>query len=227
MVVAAAGSGARMGSAVPKQYLSLAGKTVLAQTLIRLATVPRVAGMVVALAADDRHWPNLALQLAVPLRTVIGGSARCQSVLAALDYLLAGANRDDWVLVHDAARPCVQAADIERLMNVLGDDAVGGLLAVPSHDTLKRADAAGRVAETLDRAELWHAQTPQMFRLGALHGALSAAIAAGALVSDEAAAMERTGAKPRLIEGHADNIKVTRPHDLTLAEIFLRAQADE
>lgn len=227
MIVAAAGTGSRMGGERPKQYLPLAGKTVLEQTLIRLASAPRLAGIVVALAAGDTYWPALNLQLDIPLRPVVGGSARCESVLAALDSLLEAADPRDWVLVHDAARPCVRAADVERLMDALSDDAVGGLLAMPSHDTLKRADASGRVADTLDRAELWHAQTPQMFRLGALHAALSAAIGAGELISDEAAAMERAGAMPRLIEGHGDNIKITRPHDLVLAEIYLRAQANE
>lgn len=226
MVVAAAGTGSRMGGERPKQYLPLAGKTVLEQTLTRLAMAPRLAGIIVALAAGDAYWPSLNLQLDISVRDVIGGDARCQSVLAALDRLLETANPSDWVLVHDAARPCVRAADLEHLMNTLGDDAVGGLLAVPSHDTLKRADATGHVAGTLERADLWHAQTPQMFRLGALHAALSAAIAAGDMVSDEAAAMERAGLKPRLIEGHGDNIKITRPHDLALAEIYLRAQAE-
>jgi len=227
VIVAGAGNGSRMGGGLPKQYLPLAGKTVLEQTLTRLAAPPRIAGIVIALAADDAHWATLKLQLDIPLRQVIGGGARCHSVLAALDSLLEAADPRDWVLVHDAARPCVRAADLERLMDALSDDAVGGLLAVRAHDTLKRADSTGHVADTLDRAELWHAQTPQMFRLGALHAALNAAIGAGELVSDEAAAMERAGAMPRLIEGHGDNIKITRPDDLILAETYLRAQAEE
>jgi len=220
-VIPAAGSGSRMGAQLPKQYLPLAGRTVIEHSLARLAALQGCAGVVVALAADDAYWPTLNVTLNVPVQRVTGGTERCHSVLAALTWLLGVADVGEWVLVHDAARPCVRRADLERLLETRADDPVGGLLAVPVRDTLKRADADGRILATVDRADLWQAQTPQMFRLGALHGALTRAVAAGDLVTDEAAAMEREGRMPRLIEGHGDNIKITRPEDLLLAEFYL------
>ncbi len=224
VVIPAAGSGMRMGAAVPKQYLPLAGRTVIEHSMARLAALPGVAGLVVALAADDPYWPTLKLQLGVPVQCITGGSERCHSVLAALTWLLGVADANDWVLVHDAARPCVRRADLQRLLDTLADDPIGGLLAIPARDTKKRADANGRVLSTVDRTDLWKAQTPQMFRLGALHEALSRAIAAGELVTDEASAMERAGLMPRLVEGHSDNIKITRPEDLVLAEFYIKQQ---
>ncbi len=223
-VIPAAGSGMRMGEAVPKQYLPLAGRTVIEHSMARLAALPRVAGLVVALAEGDPYWSTLQPQLGVPVQRITGGAERCHSVLAALTWLLGVADAHDWVLVHDAARPCVRRADLQRLIATLAEDSVGGLLAVPARDTKKRADATGRVLETVDRADLWQAQTPQMFRLGTLHEALSRAIAAGVLVTDEASAMEQAGLMPRLVEGHADNIKITRPEDLVLAEFYLSQQ---
>ncbi len=211
-----------MGAPLPKQYLPLAGRTVIEHSLMRLAALQGCAGVVVALAADDSYWSSLSVTLNVPVQRVTGGDERCHSVLAALTWLLGVADPGEWVLVHDAARPCVRHDDLERLIATLADDPVGGLLAVPVRDTLKRAAADGRVLATVDRTDLWQAQTPQMFRLGALHGALSRAIAVGALVTDEAAAMEREGLMPRLIEGRSDNIKITRPEDLLLAEFYLR-----
>jgi 2-C-methyl-D-erythritol 4-phosphate cytidylyltransferase len=131
------------------------------------------------------------------------------------------ASPDDWVLVHDAARPCLSTEDLDRLLAELDSDPVGGLLAIPVRDTLKQTDAAGRVATTVDRARIWHALTPQMFRLGLLRDALRDALARGLPVTDEAAAMEAAGFAPRLIEGRADNVKITRPEDLALAEFYL------
>jgi len=224
VVIPAAGSGMRMGAAVPKQYLPLAGRTVIEHSMARLAALPGVAGLVVALAVDDPYWPTLKLQLGVPVQRITGGSERCHSVLAALTWLLGVAEANDWVLVHDAARPCVRRADLQRLLDTLADDPIGGLLAIPARDTKKRADANGRILSTVDRTDLWKAQTPQMFRLGALHEALSRAIAAGVLVTDEASAMEYAGLMPRLVEGHSDNIKITRPEDLMLAEFYIAQQ---
>ena len=214
----------RMGAVLPKQYLPLAGCTVIEHSLARLVALPGVVGLVVALAADDPYWPALKLQLGLPVQRITGGSERCHSVLAALTWLLGVADAHDWVLVHDAARPCVRGTDLQRLIDTLADDPVGGLLAVPARDTKKRADTSGRVLETVDRTDLWQAQTPQMFRLGALHEALSGAITAGVMVTDEASAMERAGQMPRLVEGHSDNIKITRPEDLVLAEFYIRQQ---
>ena len=224
VVIPAAGSGSRMGAQLPKQYLPLAGRTVIEHSLARLAALQNCSGVVVAVAADDAVWSSLNVTLNVPVQTITGGAERCHSVLAALTWLLGVADTGDWVLVHDAARPCVRRADLERLIATLADDPIGGLLAVPARDTMKRAAADGRILATVDRTDLWQAQTPQMFRLGALHEALSSAIIAGVLVTDEASAMERMGQMPRLVEGHSDNIKITRPEDLVLAEFYIKRQ---
>ena len=217
-----------MGSTIPKQYLPLAGRPVIAWTLDTLLRHPRIDGLVVAIGGEDEWWPEVAASLAAikPLRVVTGGAERCHSVLNGLEALRQHADASDWVLVHDAARPCLAVADLDRLMNELADDPVGGLLAAPVRDTLKQADSAGRVATTIDRSRLWHALTPQMFRLGQLRDALNAALADGLLVTDEAAAMEAAGFAPRLIEGRADNLKITRPEDLALAEFYLAHRID-
>ncbi|MFO1421245.1 MAG: 2-C-methyl-D-erythritol 4-phosphate cytidylyltransferase [Candidatus Competibacteraceae bacterium] len=221
-LVPAAGVGKRMGSTVPKQYLPLAGRPVIAHALATLLDHPRIAGVVVAIGAEDEWWLTVAAELSTtkPLRVVIGGAERCHSVLNGLEALREWATPRDWVLVHDAARPCLTAGDVDRLLE-LDDDPVGGLLAVPARDTLKQVDDAGRVAATVDRSRLWHALTPQMFRLEMLREALRAALARGLLVTDEAAAMEAAGFAPRLVEGRADNLKITRPEDLALAEFYL------
>ncbi len=221
-VVPAAGIGMRMGADVPKQYLKLGDRTVLEHSLAALCTVPALSGIVVALAEDDPYWPDLHPDLPCPLYTAPGGAERAESVLNALDILCERAADDDWVLVHDAARPCVRTADLNRLVTALRDDPVGGLLAVPVRDTMKQADAEQRCSATVDRSRLWHALTPQMFRVGALRDALRAAAASGVVVTDDASAMEQAGLRPRLIEGHADNLKITRPEDLALAEFYLR-----
>ena len=225
-VIPAAGSGTRMNAQLPKQYLALAGKTVIEHTLARLAAHPLISGVMVALSASDTRWDALRIQSDKPLLRAPGGDERCISVYNALVQLQAHAQPDDWVLVHDGARPCVRVADIDRLMTELRDHAVGGLLALPVRDTMKRSDVNGDVTETVDRKGLWHALTPQMFRLGALTEALQRAIDQGILVTDEAAAMERLGYKPRLVEGSSDNIKITRPEDLAVAEFYLRRQAE-
>jgi 2-C-methyl-D-erythritol 4-phosphate cytidylyltransferase len=222
-VVPAAGVGQRMGSAIPKQYLPLVGRPVIVHTLETLLRYPPLAGVVVAIGADDGWWPAMAIEIdsAKLLRVVTGGVERGQSVLNGLEALREWASPDDWVLVHDAARPCLSTEDLDRLLAELDADPVGGLLAVPVRDTLKQADAAGRVTTTVDRSRLWHALTPQMFRLGLLRDALRDALARGLTVTDEAAAMEAAGFAPRLIEGRADNLKITRPEDLALAEFYL------
>lgn len=222
-LVPAAGVGKRMGSAIPKQYLPLASRPVIAHTLATLLDHPRIAGVVIAIGAEDAWWPTVAAELIAtkPLMVITGGVERCHSVLNGLEALRKWADSADWVLVHDAARPCLAAEDLGRLLAELADDPVGGLLAIPVRDTLKQADDAGRVAATVDRSRLWHALTPQMFRLGMLHEALRAALARGLLVTDEAAAMEAAGFAPRLVEGRAGNLKITRPEDLALAEFYL------
>lgn len=219
----AAGAGKRMGATIPKQYLPLVGCPVIAHALDALLSYPPVVGLVVAISPGDEWWPEVAAHIAMdkPLRVVAGGAERCHSVLNGLEALWGWAHPDDWVLVHDAARPCLTTSDLDRLLVELADDPVGGLLAVPVRDTLKEVDNAGRVTATVDRSRLWHALTPQMFRLGMLRDALRATLEAGWLVTDEAAAMEAAGFAPRLVEGRADNVKITRPEDLALAEFYL------
>lgn len=226
-LVPAAGAGKRLGASIPKQYLTLLGRPVIAHTLGTLLEHPRIAGAVVAVDAADHWWPSIAAELATakPVLTATGGAERCHSVLNGLEVLREQALPQDWVLVHDAARPCLREADVDRLLDELSDDPIGGLLAAPVRDTLKRADAAGRSETTVDRSRLWHALTPQMFRLENLHAALCAALARGLLVTDEAAAMEAAGFSPRLVEGRADNLKITHPEDLALAEFFLSRAA--
>ena len=215
LVIPAAGVGARMAADRPKQYLEVAGRCILEHTLDCFLDHPGLLGVMVCLAVDDPYWPNLALASDPRIRRADGGRERADSVLAGLRALqLAGAAEDDWVLVHDAARPNLARSDLDRLLDTLATDPVGGLLAVPARDTLKRADAAGRVAQTVDRAVIWQAYTPQMFRLGDLRQALDAALAVGVPITDEASALEWVGKAPRLVEGRADNLKVTRPEDL-------------
>lgn len=215
LVIPAAGVGARMAADRPKQYLEVAGRCILEHTLDCFLDHPDLLGAVVCLAVDDPYWPSLALAEDPRIRRADGGRERADSVLAGLRALQqAGAADDDWVLVHDAARPNLARSDLDHLLDTLAMDPVGGLLAVPARDTLKRADAAGRVAQTVDRAVIWQAYTPQMFRLGDLRQALDAALAAGVPITDEASALEWAGKAPRLVEGRADNLKVTRPEDL-------------
>lgn len=225
-VVPAAGKGARMGADRPKQYLELAGRSVLEHTLARLLDEPRIAGIVVALAADDDYGRTLIARAGPRVSATVGGAERCHSVLNGLDALPGGA-ADDWVLVHDAARPCLRRADLACLIDTLAADACGGILAVPVRDTLKRCAPDGRIEHTVDRNQLWHALTPQMFRLRVLREALRGALALDRLVTDEAQAIELAGFVPRVVEGHADNIKITRPEDLPLADHYLRNQAGD
>ncbi len=226
-VVPAAGSGTRMQSAVPKQYLTLAGKTVIEHALSRLLTHSRIDGVMVALAPDDERWCALEFATNKPLLTTSGAGERCSSVLNALDALLERADPEDWVLVHDAARPCVRHSDISMLISKLSDHPVGGLLGIPVRDTMKRSDPNDEVIQTVERKQLWHAHTPQMFRLGALCNALRDAIDNGVLVTDESSAMELQGLKPKMIQGATDNIKITRPEDLMVAEFYLKQQGSK
>lgn len=225
--IPAAGVGRRMGADVPKQYLPLCGVPVLAHGLRRLGDHPKVSGVVVALAPGDPYWQKIEARCRAPLWVTSGGALRSDSVLAALGVLALHGDEDDWVLVHDAARPCLRRADLDRLIGGLWDHPVGGLLAVPVGDTLKRAGPWGEVQGTVARDGLWQAQTPQMFRLGALMEALEQVTAAGGVVTDESQAMERMGLAPRLVEGHAGNIKITRPEDLARAALYLCSQDQE
>jgi 2-C-methyl-D-erythritol 4-phosphate cytidylyltransferase len=216
-----------MGADRPKQYLPLGGKTVIRHVLERFSRHPSVVGIVVALAPNDAYWDEISRPRDKPIIAVKGGAERYLSVLNALHRLKEMAEPRDWVLVHDAARPCLRAADLDRLINVLADHPVGGLLGVPVPDTLKRVDEQGNVAGTLSREGVWRALTPQMFRLAELTSAIEAAMRAGVCLTDESCAMEHAGLRPRMVEGSADNIKITTPGDLALAELFLRRQMQE
>lgn len=219
-VVPAAGRGVRAGGDVPKQYQLLRGRPLIEHTLERLAAHPRIGGLLVTLAADDAHWSGLCSVLGKPVRSAIGGAQRSDSVLAGLDALPDTVGDDEFVLVHDAARPCVRLDDIGHLIEraAMGD---GGLLGAPLRDTLKHAGAGGLVERTEPRELRWRAFTPQMFRRGPLAAALRATGRRGANVSDEAMAMELAGFSPLLVEGAEDNIKVTTAADFALAEFLL------
>ncbi|HZJ93891.1 MAG TPA: 2-C-methyl-D-erythritol 4-phosphate cytidylyltransferase [Thiopseudomonas sp.] len=226
LVVPAAGIGSRMQAQCPKQYLIVAGTTILELTLACFLDHPSVRGVIVALAEHDHWWPKLGLATDQRIYTVIGGAERADSVLNALQALEGpGAQANDWVLVHDAARPLLERQDLDRLLVELADDPVGGLLAVPARDTLKQVGTDGRVAKTIDRSVIWHALTPQMFRFGLLQRALTNALQAGVAVTDESSAMEWAGFAPRVIEGSASNIKITRPEDLQLLQTLLPADS--
>ena len=225
VVVPAAGSARRMGGAVPKQYLPLAGRCVMEWSLAPFLAHARTAAVVVVLAAEDQRWPQTAVAGDSKVATTIGGAERMDSVLAGLRALQDRVAPDDWVLVHDAARPCLSATDLDRLLAELDDDPVGGLLAAPVVDTLKRADAGGRVSQTVAREQLWRALTPQMFRYVVLQRALESARASGIAVTDEAQAVEALGLQPKLIAGDADNIKITLPEDLPRAGRILNSRS--
>jgi len=220
-VIPAAGRGARFGGDVPKQYLQAGGKTLLAHALDALLAHPCIDGAVVALAAGDMRWPGWTSLQGKPVVRCTGGGERADSVLAALQALPGEVNGDALVLVHDAARPNLRASDIDRLVDAASRGDEGALLAAPVRDTLKRATSDSRVAGTEPRDGLWRALTPQAFRRASLTAALENARASGLVVTDEAMAMERAGARPVLVEGREDNIKVTTPADLMLVEFLL------
>ncbi|RNE94029.1 2-C-methyl-D-erythritol 4-phosphate cytidylyltransferase [Marichromatium sp. AB32] len=223
-VIPAAGVGRRMGSAIPKQYLELAGRPVIEHTLECFIDHPAIVGVVVAVDPADPYWPETRYATHPRVIRAPGGAERCNSVLNGLEALSAHAAADDWALVHDAARPCLRRSDLDAMLDELADDPVGGILAVQVRDTMKRAGTEGRIETTVERSALWHAFTPQMFRLGTLRQALRQALAEGALVTDESSAIERLGQAPRLLEGQSDNLKITRPEDLALARFHLQQQ---
>lgn len=223
LIMPAAGSGRRFGTRLPKQYAPLLGRTVIEWALQPFTEDPRCLGIVVALASADPWWPQVAERLPSEVATVTGGNQRSESVLNGLRALGTRADAADWVLVHDAARPCLPPADLTRLLRDLRDEETGGLLATPGADTLKYTPALGKAAaeRTVDRTGLWRALTPQMFRFGALRRALEAARDAGRFPTDESQALEWLGARPVLVEGSAANLKVTTAQDLVLAAAIL------
>ncbi len=220
-VVPAAGRGTRFGGPTPKQYLLAGDRVLLAHTLQALLSHPVVAGVMVVVAEDDADWPGWQSLADKPILTCIGGATRAGSVLAGLHALPDDVRADDFVLIHDAARPNLAAADLGRLLEVGRADPVGAILAAPVRDTLKRAGDDGGIDATEPRERLWRALTPQLFRRHQLARALQEAADAGVEVTDEAMAMERQGLRPLLVEGSEDNFKVTTPADLSRFEFVL------
>jgi 2-C-methyl-D-erythritol 4-phosphate cytidylyltransferase len=221
-LIPAAGAGERMGQATPKQYLPLLGRPMLYHSVAALLASGRIDTVFVVLAPGDREfrehgWGEFGERIA-PL--YCGGATRHDSVLNGLVAASSIAQPDDWILVHDAARPCLGQHELQRMLDTLATDEVGGILGVPVADTLKRADAAGRIQATEPREQYWQAQTPQMFR----HGLLLQALSRTAKVTDEAGAIEALGLKPKLVQGSTTNLKVTFPEDLQLAQTILTSR---
>jgi 2-C-methyl-D-erythritol 4-phosphate cytidylyltransferase len=223
-VVPAAGVGKRMNADRPKQYLPLAGKSVIEHSVSRLLQADVFSAIAVAISADDPYWSELSIARHEKIITAAGGKERADSVLSGLHAIGEQARAEDWVLVHDAARPCITRADIHLLIDTLIDDPVGGILALPSADTLKNVQG-NTILDTLDRTHIWRALTPQMFRYGSLKTALEQAVGNPA-ITDEASALERQGLPAKIVEGRPDNIKITRPEDLALAEFFMTQQVN-
>lgn len=224
VVIPAAGVGRRMLTDKPKQYLTIHGKTILEHTVEKLRAHPQVGKVVIAVSDDDPYFSQLSLASDPDIIRVSGGQERSDSVFAALDYVVKSIPTT-WVMVHDAARPCVRLSDIDRLIEAVMPHDVGGILAVPVRDTMKRSNHTQDIVGTVERENLWHALTPQMFRTVELHRALSRVIAQHIAVTDEASVMEWHGDKPRIVSGHADNIKITQPEDLALAEFYLSRES--
>jgi 2-C-methyl-D-erythritol 4-phosphate cytidylyltransferase len=224
-IVPAAGAGQRMSSIIPKQYLLLGEKTVLEHTLDALLGCRQLAGVVLVLAEGDEYWRDIEPRyFGHHVVKATGGAERCHSVLNGLQQLAGRAAGDDWVLIHDAVRPCVRQADIGILISTLLTSNDGGLLGVPVTDTMKQVDADNGIRTTVARQGLWHAYTPQMFRIGKLRSALQRAIYKQLLVTDEASAMELAGYRPRMVLGQRDNIKITVPSDLELAAFYMQTR---
>lgn len=224
VVIPAAGVGKRMQADRPKQYLTIGRYTVLEHTLHCFTQNPQVEGIVVVVSEDDPYWDELMLDTHVPIYRAVGGQERADSVLKGLVYLSEVLQVDEstLVLVHDAARPCLTQTDLNQLIRQASSSEQGALLAYPVRDTMKRASVDKQVLHTESREHLWHALTPQAALLGVLREALEQGLMAGVVITDEASALEARGLKPRLVEGDALNIKITRPSDLALADILLQ-----
>ena len=224
-LVPAAGTGTRLGDSLPKQYLALNGRPMIFHTLAALAKVDRITRITVVLSPEDQHWrafqsdwAELGARISV---ANVGGKSRGESVANGLQAIAAEMAANDWVLVHDAARPCIRTELVEQFIDELENDPVGGLLALPLVDTIKQDDGGLRVAKTIPRDGVWRAQTPQMFR----YGMLSRALRDFASATDEAQAIEASGHAPRLVIGDSSNLKVTYAHDMKLARMLLTEDA--
>ncbi len=224
-IVPAAGVGKRMQANRPKQYLELNNQTVIEQTLSRLLAADIFEKIVVAISKEDGYWQDLVISKHSKIQVAKGGKERADSVLSALNAIQSIANLNDWVLVHDAARPCVTPSDILHLIASLKKDEIGGILAQSSHDTLKFVEN-NTIQKTLNRHHIWRALTPQMFRFSQLKNALEQT-QGNVNVTDEASALEMLGYAPKIVEGRGDNLKITRPEDLALAQFYLENQANE
>ncbi len=227
VVMPAAGTSQRMATSIPKQYLPLSGSTVIEVSLSNFLKHPNVQGVVIALHKDDKHWENLAISRDSKIHTVLGGESRSVSVLNAIRYLEnTPAEDQDFVMVHDAARPCLRYSDIELLIQQLEDDDVGGILAAPTSDTLKmiekQDESLSKIVQTLSRENIWRALTPQMFRLSVLSRALSYCVNQNIGITDEASAIEQIGLQAKIVKGQSDNIKITHAEDLELAAGILK-----
>lgn len=218
-----------MGSERPKQYLEINGRTLLQHTLERLGGMACFERIVLVLSPQDTWWPTIAQQLPMEIQqrllVTTGGSQRADSVVNGLQALQDSAQPQDWILVHDVVRPCIHRSDVERLIDAVQNEIAGGLLATPVRDTLKRSSALQVVEHTVDRNNLWCAATPQMFRYELLQQALRKVAASGQVVTDEAEAMEASGHQVKLVQGRADNLKVTYAQDLQLAALILGAES--
>ncbi|CNH86593.1 2-C-methyl-D-erythritol 4-phosphate cytidylyltransferase [Yersinia pekkanenii] len=217
-IVPAAGIGSRMQADCPKQYLTAGGKTIIEHAILSLLSHPRIQQIIVVIHPQDAQFSTLPIAQDPRISIVHGGEQRADSVMAGLQH----AGQAKWVLVHDAARPCLHLDDLDKLLSIIGNSKVGGILAAPVRDTMKRgAVGIQAIAHTVDRQDLWHALTPQLFPLELLKVCLSRALQDGAVVTDEASALEHCGYHPILVPGRSDNIKVTRPEDLALAAFYL------
>ena len=227
VIVPAAVSGQRMAVSTPKQYLHIQGKTILETTLDLFLANKQIDKVVVTLAADDLLWPTLPCASNAKIISTLGGSTRALSVYNGLLALKALVSEVDWVLVHDAARPCLSTDALNGFIQKISADAVGGILAMPAKDTLKLSKSdTPEILETLDRDNVWHAQTPQMFRYGLLLDAMQLALNSEYEITDEASAMELAGYSPQLIESNSRNLKVTTPEDLAMATFLLTNSSD-
>lgn len=226
-LIPAAGCGTRFGGDLPKQYLDLAGKTIIEHSIEKITMVSGVLGIVVVLAPGDKLFERLCSGSSsyAKIMYAIGGRDRASSVYNGLQSLSKLAQEDDWVLVHDAVRPCVRMSDITSLINTVGDDSVGGFLGCPVTDTLKQVGRDDRVVATVNRSALWSAFTPQLFRYGRLRSAME--LGNTAMFTDESSAIEALGYQPKCVKGSSDNLKITRKRDLTLAKEILIAQRKE
>lgn len=220
-ILPAAGSGNRMGGDIPKQYLPLNGRPVIEHTLSTLLSLNCLQKIIVVIDRHDQHWQKIAFADHPKVALAYGGRERYHSVQNGLQALADFAAADDWVLVHDAARPCLKLSDVENLINTLRDHPVGGLLGTRVRDTIKQCNEQGAVQHTPDRKQFWHALTPQMFRYQLLQQALSSAIDRGLSITDDASAIELAGHTPVMVEACSSNIKITRAEDLPLAEMFI------